>query len=289
MKDVEFEQFDLRKLNKSELITLVSWAEKEGWNPGPHDAEVYYDTDPEGHYGFFLDQEMIAGGSIVSYSGQFGFMGLFIVKPEYRSSGIGRRLWYQRRDLLLSRLEKGAAIGMDGVVAMQPFYSKGGFVAAYRDERHEIKGAFYAPDQHISAITQNDYHAINDYDSICFGLPRPQFIVPWLNIDGNFNFKFICDGQLQGFVVMRKAGIGYKIGPLFADNAVVAQVLYESCLNAVPGETVFLDISSKNQTAVEMTKKFNTRFVFECARMYYGQPPSIPIDKVFGITTFELG
>ena len=47
--------------------------------------------------------------------------GLFIVKPEYRAMGIGRKLWYQRRDLLISRLHNNASIGMDGVVAMQPF------------------------------------------------------------------------------------------------------------------------------------------------------------------------
>jgi ribosomal protein S18 acetylase RimI-like enzyme len=289
MKEIDFEEFSLKKLDKTEMVTLVSWAEKEGWNPGPYDAEVFYNTDPDGHYGFFLNGEMIAGGSVVSYSGQFGFMGLFIVKPEYRSSGIGRKLWYQRRDLLLSRLVKGAVIGMDGVVAMQPFYSRGGFVSAFTDERHEIKGGLYTPDPYISAIIQNDYNEIIHYDSVCFGLPRPQFLVPWMNIPGNVNLKYNAGGHLKGFVVMRKAQNGYKIGPLFADNAIVAQALYESCLSTAPGEAVYLDISSENVAAVEMTKRFNTRFVFECARMYYGQPPDIAIDKVFGITTFELG
>jgi len=287
MKDID--KLTLKKLGLSELKTLVSWAEKEGWNPGPYDAEVFYTTDPEGHYGFFDDGEMIAGGSIVSYDGRFGFMGLFIVKSEYRSSGIGRKLWYQRRDLLLKRLMKSASIGMDGVVAMQPFYSQGGFVSAFKDERHEKTGIKCAIDPNVSPISTNDFETIIDYDSLCFGLPRPQFLVPWLNIPGNVNFKYTSNGQLKGFVVMRKAGFGYKIGPLFADDAIVAQALYEACLNAAPDESVFLDISSKNSAAVELTKRFKTKFVFECARMYYGQPMTMALDKVFGITTFELG
>jgi hypothetical protein len=289
MKDIDFEKLRLKKLDQNELITLVSWAAIEGWNPGPYDAEVFYVADPEGHYGYFIDEQMIAGGSVVSYNGQFGFMGLFIVKLEYRSSGIGRNLWYQRRDMLLSRLNEGASIGMDGVVAMQPFYRKGGFVSAFRDERHELIGSKQNVDRHIAQISNEDFPSIIDFDSQCFGFQRSDFLIPWLNLPGNANFKYESDGIIQGFVVMRKAAIGYKIGPLFANNEIVAQSLYEACLNEVPGELVYLDISSTNQQAVELTKKFNTKFVFECARMYFGQPPSVPIHKVFGITTFELG
>jgi len=29
--------------------------------------------------------------------------------------------------------------------------------------------------------------------------------------------------------------------------------------------------------------------VFETARMYTGPPPAIPLERVFGITSFELG
>jgi len=30
-------------------------------------------------------------------------------------------------------------------------------------------------------------------------------------------------------------------------------------------------------------------YVFECARMYYGKPPVVELDKIFGLTTFEVG
>jgi hypothetical protein len=46
---------------------------------------------------------MIGGGTFISYDGKFGFMVLFIVKPEFRSAGAGTPLWFYRRDRLLSR------------------------------------------------------------------------------------------------------------------------------------------------------------------------------------------
>ena len=71
--DLKFE-----KLNQNGVKTLTTWAQQEGWNIGLHDADVYFKTDPDGFYGFHYNDELIAGGSIVSYNGEFGFMGFLL-------------------------------------------------------------------------------------------------------------------------------------------------------------------------------------------------------------------
>ncbi len=283
------EKFLFKQLDFAGLQTLVSWAAAEGWNPGPYDAAVFWATDPEGFYGCFAGDELIGGGSIVSYGGKFGFMGFFIVKPEYRGQGIGEKLWYKRRDTLLARLDAGAAIGMDGVVDMQPFYTKGGFVAAFRDERYERIGEPMDYNDKVSPITGEDTDVILAYDTVCFGLPRPQFMKPWMQMAGNKMFKYTEDGKLKGFAIVRKAQQGYKVCPLFADNGAVAEELYRACLNAVAGEPLYLDIPVTNTEAVNLVKKYSATYVFECARMYYGQPPAMDVNRVFGVTSFELG
>lgn len=284
MQHLRFERLDL-----SGLHTLVSWAKAEGWNPGPHDAAAFWATDPDGFFGCYKDDELIGGGSIVSYNGQFGFMGFFILKPEYRSAGIGKQLWYKRRDTLLSRLQKGASIGMDGVVAMQPFYQKGGFEIAFKDERYERMGEAFTINNNISPITGNDLSAILAYDEQCFGFPRPQFMKVWLHLPESQAFKYMEGDTLKGFVVVRKIEEGYKIAPLFADDEQVAEALYQAALNAVVGKPVCIDIPMVNEAAVRLVKKYNAQYIFECARMYYGTPPPLPTDKIFGITSFELG
>ena len=86
----------LRLMTKPEVDRLVGWAAEEGWNPGLHDADVFWQTDPEGFIAAEIDGELIGGGSITSYGGEFGFMGLFIVRPEFRGHGFGSRLWHAR-------------------------------------------------------------------------------------------------------------------------------------------------------------------------------------------------
>jgi len=285
----EANSFQLRLLDLAGVERLVSWAKDEGWNPGLHDAGIFWATDPEGFYGLYHEDALIAGGAIVSYDNEFGFMGLFIVKPDFRARGLGQMLWYRRRDILQSRLRKGAAIGMDGVLAMQPFYNRGGFEIAFRDERYENIGREFAVDERISPIHADDFAQVLDYDRHCFGFPRPRFLEPWLGQSDAFSFKYCEAGQLQGFGLVRRASKGYKFGPLFADNISVAEALYTAGLNAVRGEALYLDIPVSNAAAVNLVKKYGATYVFECARMYLGKPPAFAQHKVFGITTFELG
>lgn len=285
----KLENIDLQKLDKSGLKTLVDWAREEGWNPGDYDYNVFWRTDPDGYYGFYLDEKLIAGGAVISYNGEFGFMGLFIVHPDFRGQGIGKKLWYLRRDLLISRLKDGATIGMDGVVEMQPFYEKGGFNIAFRDERYECIGEKISTSNTISPIETEDFEKLIDYDSECFGYERKEFIKNWLVIPGSKSFKFSRENKVNGYAVIRKVNSGFKIGPIFADDDEIAEELYKACLNSAPGKYVYLDIPVINEGAVRLVKKYKAKYIFECARMYYGKDPKINIDKIYGITTFELG
>ncbi len=283
------ESLTFRKLTFPEFETLVSWAAREGWNPGLHDAELFYETDPEGFYGYFEQNTMIGGGSIVSYNGELGFMGFFIVHPEYRAKGIGNDLWLLRRDTLLKRLQPNAAIGMDGVAAMQPFYQKGGFSIAYRDERYEKKGEHFPANPLVQLATAKDEAALFALDLECFGVERKKFLKLWLNPTKSKTFTYTEKDTLLGFAVMRKCQTGFKIGPLFAENEKVAEALYERCLTEAIEEPVYLDIPLNNKAALSMVNKYKAGYVFECARMYYNIPPKTATAKVFGITSFELG
>jgi hypothetical protein len=283
------QELEFRQLTFDEFKTLVQWAELEGWNPGIDDAELFWQTDPDGFYGCFIEKKLIGGGSIVSYSGNFGFMGFFIVLDEYRNAGIGKQLWHKRKNTLLSRLKPGAAIGMDGVVSMQPFYAKGGFAISYKDIRYEKLGCPYPVIDEVSALQLEDIDQLLVMDKACFGFDRSNFTQNWIRAKHAKTFKYKDSDGFKGFAVLRKCVHGYKIGPLFAENQTIASALYEKCLNEAIGELVYLDIPTSNESAVNMIEKYEAKYVFECARMYLGEAPNIELSKVFGVTTFELG
>ena len=285
---------EYRNMTRSEVDELVAWAGREGWNPGLHDAELFWATDPEAFIAAELDGEMIGGGAITSYDGRFGFMGFFIVRPEYRGRGLGNALWHHRRQRLLERLRPGATIGLDGVFEMQPYYAKGGFVFSHRDMRFVTTIAsptvmIQEDDRNVVPLAQVPFERLLAYDRTCFPAPRPAFLKAWIAQPDALALGYLRDGRLAGYGLVRRCGQGCKIGPLFADDGRAAEALYRRLAAFAVGGPLFLDAPENNPAAMALVARHQMEEVFGCARMYLGHPPALAHERIFGVTTFELG
>ena len=283
------ENLKIRYMTRNELDVAVGWAAKEGWNPGLNDADVFWQTDPEGFMALEKDGQMIGSVSGVSYNGKFGFGGFFILKPEFRSQGMGTQLAASFLEKLKSRLNKDAPIGIDGVFNMQPTYAKWGFVFSHRDSRMESTAKTADFDRNIQQITANDFATINTFDKGCFGFERKNFLQGWLNMPDSQSLKYQDADGLKGYGVVRKCVTGYKIGPLFAEDFQVANELFKALSSYAVGSQIFLDVPEINPEALRLANEYAMKECFGCARMYYGPTPELPYEKIFGVTTFELG
>ena len=283
------EALTLRLMRQDEAAALVEWAAEEGWNPGLHDARIFWETDPESFIAAELHGQLIGGGTIVSYHREFGFMGLFIVRPEFRGRGLGTQLWHARVRLLQSRLKAGAAIGMDGVFEMQEWYAQGGFEFAHRSIRYQGQGASVVRAPGLVEAAEVPFERLADYDRRCFPTWREGFLRSWLEQDGALALAATEGQTVKGYGVIRRCGIGGKIGPLFADDADIAESLYTGLAAHLPGEPVFLDVPEINAFAMGIARRHQMQEVFGTARMYLGPRPKVAEHRVYGITTFELG
>lgn len=284
----------IRNMTRPEVDTLVGWAAQECWNPGLHDAELFWATDPEAFVAAEIDHRLIGGGAITSYGGAFGFMGFFIVVPDFRGRGLGDILWHARRERLLARLRPDATIGLDGVFAMQDYYAKGGFAFSHRDIRFraEIPGQQAVPaigDEEIVPLAEVPLDRVLEYDRACFPAPRPGFLTGWISQPDALALGCRRNGRLSGYGVIRRCLEGCKIGPLFADDAQAASGLYAHLAPFAAGGPLFLDAPENNPAALELVHQHEMVEVFGCARMYLGPTPDIAHQRIFGVTTFELG
>jgi aryl-alcohol dehydrogenase-like predicted oxidoreductase len=56
----------------------------------------------------------------------------------------------------------------------------------------------------------------------------------------------------------------------------------------IPGASSVAQLES-NAAAAAIAREAGMRPAFETARMYTGDTPAIPVERVFGVTSFELG
>lgn len=275
--------YRIRSMNLPELRRIIQWAADEGWNPGIHDAETFHAADPQGFFVGELDGEPICSGSVVLYDDRFAFLGLYMVRPEYRGKGYGIALTRAR----LARVGNRNA-GIDGVVAMQEKYKRIGYRLAYRNIRFSghVTGD---PGHDVIPATAVPFESLVAYDRVRFSADRRSFLRAWIDQPGGSALVGVDHGRLAGFGVLRPCVKGYKVGPLFADNETWGERILRSLAKHAGGQPLFLDIPEVNSAAVTLAERLGMRPVFETARMYLGDPPDVPLDEVFGITTFELG
>ena len=268
-----------------EVAFAVDLAAHEGWNPGLHDAECFYAADAGGFLVGELDGEPIGCISAVSYAGSYGFVGLYIVRPDFRGCGYGFRLW----QAALTRLA-GHNIGLDGVVAQQANYARSGFRLAYRNVRYRGRAEQATIHSSVTAVTDADFSAICELDRKIFPEPRESFLRHWVTQPMSEAFVAKDGGRLTGYAVVRKCREGWKLGPLAADDPVDAQRLFDAASAHVgAGETIFLDVPEANRAAQLLPASRGLTPVFETARMYTRADPAIDLTKLFGVTSFELG
>lgn len=276
----------IRPMSRQEAGLAVEWAAREGWNPGLYDMDSFYQADPEGFLLGLLDGQPIASISVVKYGDDFGFLGFYIVTPSFRGQGYGLRLWQAG----MARLA-GRNVGLDGVVEQQDNYRKSGFVLACQNVRYEgrVAGDLSEPDG-IVAFPGLPFEAFAVYDRDFFPADRTRFLCAWLAQPGLVALGIRRGHQLAGYGVIRPCRSGYKIGPLFADDATLAERLLQALLaRATPGALFYLDVPSVNAAAVALAERWGMQVVFNTARMYTGRPPSLAVGRMFGITSFELG
>ena len=177
---------------------------------------------------------------------------------------------------------------MDGVFAMVPFYERGGFKLAWRDLRFEgLAQGVLSPA--VLTLAQIDFDELDRYDQRHVPTPRTRFLERWVTQPGAGVAALREGGALVGYGVVRPCRVGHKIGPVFADRPDLAETLVRSLMATVEGQRVQLDVPQANAAAVDIALRLGLVEAFGCARLFHGPQPQLPVDTIFGVTSFEFG
>src|SRR5499426_3465401 len=275
----------IRVMRPEEIALASDWAAAEGWNPGLADAACFATVDPGGFLIGELDGAPAATISCVNYDERFAFLGFYIVRDDLRGRGYGLRIWNAAIAHARPR-----TIGLDGIVGQQGNYRKSGFQLAYANIRYggRVAPAAAAPAA-IVPLADVPFATVAADDATVFPAPRASFLRAWISARGHLGRALVRDGRLAAWGVIRPCRTGHKIGPLVADDRAGAETIFTALTAAAGGGEVFLDVPSVNADAAALAHGHGLAPVFETARMYTGPIRPVRIERVFGVTTFELG
>ena len=127
----------------------------------------------------------------------------------------------------------------DAVEEMVPIYQRVGLQPKWYEQRFDLVAsqASFAlsrtqcsPAVTIQPASEVDFNDLLEYDTHVHVFPRQVFLEKWISAPNCHASVTISDkGRVVGYTVVRttlKRGDGWRIGPLFADNAEIATSLY---------------------------------------------------------------
>ena len=275
----------IRPMQPSDLDKVIQWTSEEGWNLGLNDGRAFLVADPTGLFVACLDDDPVAAISAIKYGDTIGFVGLYIVRADLRGQGMGYPLW----KAAMASLE-GRTVGLDAVVAQQGNYARSGFEMAFNTTRYTGMPQVLEPiNPCVQCIGEELIDRVLDYDWAFFPASREAFLKHWLLQHSPYSVAYVEEGVVKGFGAIRPAESGYKIGPLSAENEYIAESIFCSLVAWTDGATVILDVPQPNKVGTLLAESYGLTPLFETARMYRGTAPDLPLAKIFGMSTLEIG
>lgn len=278
--------YQIRRMSRQDFKTAIAWASREGWNPGLHDLDPFFDLDPGGYFLGLLGDRPVASISCVRYSHRYGFLGFYIVDPGLRGQGLGLAIWNAALEHV-----KGCVVGLDGVVAQQENYRRSGFELAWHNVRYQGRGLGSARhDARIVPLSSVPFDVLAAYDRAFHPEPRVAFLRSWVALPQSQALGWVEDGELRGYGVIRACVDGHKLAPLCADEPGMADALLGALCAGVPQhEPVFIDVPGCDPAVAAWARAQGLEPTFPTARMYRGPAPSLDLSRLYGLTALEVG
>ena len=304
------ESFIVRRLKSPEEVRhiIIERAAANCWRPGALDHVSFYAADKTGFFVGELNGEPISCMSVVKYAENFAFIGHFMVDEPYRGRGYGLLMW----KAAVASISEGCNTAGDSTEekAYRSVYKRIGCKPKWCVQCIDLvasKAAFalseipLSPAVTIQPASKVNFNDLLEYDTRIHVFPRQAFLEKWISAPNCHASVAISDnGRVVGYTVVRttlKREDGWRIGPLFADNAEIARSLYREACGKVgvedPQGIITADVpygDLVNPDALKLVKEMSAKLTFKCVRLYTKDIPShMPLQKLFAITSLSIG
>ncbi|CAL1276857.1 unnamed protein product [Larinioides sclopetarius] len=283
--------YTVRLMTKDDVPgTLEIWRQT-GMQEGTHCLYTWLEVDKEAFNVAVTDSgEVIAACSAVLHHPDFAFVGMYCCLEKYRGCGVGKKVW----DACMEHIGRRNA-ALNAVPGKLELYrDKGGFPIVETkwtcvvNETEDPINHETLSDQVPVGITIEPFQdaflpAMSEYDFALVRYDRKQALeLNCKEVDSKSLVAF-KDGKCVGFGTIKISchNCG-QVGPLYADDAAVAEVMLRRLIVSLPKAKGFAMMTiSTNSPANDFIKKIGCPTTEECPRLYRKEKIEVDTNKVF--------
>lgn len=264
-----------------------------GWNQIEEDWKGYLSFEPQGCFLSECVHQRVGTATTIRYEDSLAWIGMVLVHPSARRTGIGTRLL---KHCIAYLQEVGIeCIKLDATPMGQKVYIPLGFENEYEVSRYvgcvpvQVK-PHDDSNQETTSIEEEDMERIIAFDATYFGAERGGVLRRLWKRQDSLCFCTRQSGRITGYVMCRDGTDAKQIGPWVAMDCSAARHLLHVVLSEIAGHKVLVDVPSPNIAAKELMEERSFQVQREFMRMYLGQNryPGVP-ENIFSSAGPELG
>lgn len=289
MEDTE--RIEIRLLTESDIPAAMKLKESAGWNQTENDWRCLLRLEPRGCFGATRDGQLLGTTTTTTYDKVLAWIGMVLVQPENRRSGIATRLLRTALDYLS---DKVATVKLDATVDGKRVYERLGFRVESLIERWTGVGRSCALcHDTISVLANLDNETRRDLlalDRRVFHADRSKLID--MLVDNSCAAPVVTrddEGLLTAYAFTRRGSNADYIGPLVTTNAEQAGSLLDRVLDQLVGQRIYIDLNAAFMSGTEVLTKRGFVKQRELIRMNYGKESENTSPFVFAIAGPEVG
>lgn len=281
------EYVSVRQLKEVDLGFAFDLNVVEQWNDRFEDIKRMLSFEPDGC--FIAEVEGKPAGHVFSISyGKLAWIGLLVVKAEYRRMGVGKLLTTKAKDYLLSRGVQ--TVRLEAVPEVSGLYQKMGFVDEYDSLRFKgtVESVSLSRSSSSALMKKKDLAELARFDSQYFGADRTRVLRKLYDENPQLCFLSYAGSEITGYVMCRKAKMGCNLGPMVCNpgSSETAKELLQECMRKLsPTTEIFVGVPAVNLAAAKILRELGFIKYSHSIRMRFGE--KLENERVEGI--FAIG
>lgn len=265
---------EIRTMTKADIPGGMRLKDLAGWNQTSGDWMRFLEASPDGAFVVQIDGAVRGTATTINYQGRFAWVGMVLVDPEYRGSGIGKRL-LERCIEYLDGIRM-PCIKLDATPLGKPIYEKLGFETEYEIERWTLRrsGADLGEQKQVDSGEEMPLPLLEHVlkaDREAFGADRSSLLRSMHKEAPQFTDGMWNAGGMEGYAFGRKGSFADHLGPWIAKDAETARRMLEGFLSRSAREIVVTDFVKANPFVEDLVKSFGFEYSRPLTRMFRGR------------------